>query len=136
MHISNNTVENWNSYILLDTDELISEIDETNNLWGPDAISWQALPAVTNLAISLSGGNTTLTWNYSISADSYKIYKTTDPYNYSGATILTSTIKRYTEATSGDKYFYAVTAVRNYPPTRVRNYIVNKKSKDRRRQLK
>jgi len=132
-NISNNAAESWHSYLIVDTDEIVAELDETNNIVGAYSLTWQALPAVSDINIAVAGSDVTITWTYPISANSYKIYRTTDPYDFSGATTFTSNIKRYidTIGSGNTKYFYVVTAVKNYPPVTKRS----KTDQDRRKEI-
>ncbi len=109
----------WSSYFQVDADSNISESDENNNVWGPDAITWNALPAITNLTIQYNAGNIELNWTYPASVDSFYIYRDTDPYfipaygtpyaSVDGATT------SWSEPAAGTKYFYIVTAVKSSP---------------------
>lgn len=42
----NNVVEGWNTYFQVDSDDDIIELNEGNNIWGPDVITWNPLPAI------------------------------------------------------------------------------------------
>lgn len=125
----NDVAESWNSYVQVDTDNEITELDENNNLWGSDAITWNPLPAISDLNIHEAGGDVYLNWTYPISVDLFNIYKSSDPYDFSGAVVDTSFLPTYTEP-AGTKMFYQVTAVRNCVPTLI---LVNEGVRRRRR---
>ncbi|MCD4795912.1 MAG: hypothetical protein K8R49_01895, partial [Candidatus Cloacimonetes bacterium] len=112
--VVNNVAESWNSYVQVDTDGHITELDEGNNVWGPDAITWNGLPAIDDLTIQYNTGTNEieLNWTYPISVDQYKIYRSTDPYDFAGADVFTSSTENYSETVTGTKYFYQVTAER------------------------
>ncbi|MCD4820385.1 MAG: S8 family serine peptidase [Candidatus Cloacimonetes bacterium] len=112
-----NTAEFWNSYVQADTDDDILELNESNNIWGPDVITWNALPVINDLTIQKNAGNFDLNWTYPITVDYYNIYKSSDPFDFSGATVVTSPTNSYSEAALGTMLFYQVTAVRNCTPT-------------------
>ncbi|MDP8202392.1 MAG: hypothetical protein P9M11_09690, partial [Candidatus Tenebribacter burtonii] len=42
--------------------------------------------------------------------DQFKVYRSTDPYDFIGATVFTTATVGYSEPASGTKYFYRVTA--------------------------
>jgi hypothetical protein len=41
--------ESWSSYVQVDTDEDIIELNEVNNIWGPDAVTWNPFPVIDDL---------------------------------------------------------------------------------------
>ena len=125
----NNVVEGWNTYFQVDSDDDIIELNEGNNIWGPDVITWNPLPAISDLNIHEAGGDVYLNWTYPISVDLFNIYKSSDPYDFSGAVVDTSILPTYTEP-AGTKMFYQVTAVRNCVPTLI---LVNEGVRRRRR---
>jgi len=127
----NDIAESWDSYFQIDTDEEIAELDEGNNIWGPDAITWNPLPAISDLNIHETGGDVYLNWTYPATVDYFKIYKSPDPYDFSGATVETSPINSYWEA-AGTMLFYRITAVKNCTPTLI---LREKDSKVRRNNL-
>ncbi len=118
-NISSTTGIIWSSYFQVDADSNIAELDENNNVWGPDAITWNALPAITDLTIQYNAGNIELNWTYPASVDSFYIYRDTEPYftpaygtpyaSVDGATT------SWSEPATGTKYFYIVTAVKSCP---------------------
>ena len=107
-------VESWNSYIQVDTDEEITELNEGNNIWGPNAITWNGLPTIDDLTIQYNVGTNEieLNWTYPITVDQYIIYRSTDPYDFVGADVFTSSTESYSESVTSTKYFYQVTAER------------------------
>ena len=106
----------WQSWFQLDTDQYITESDEGNNVWGPAMITWQPLPAVTNLIIQYNAGNIELNWSYSEPVDNFYIYRDTDPYftpSYGTPyASVAGTTTNWSEAAAGTKYFYIVTGQR------------------------
>jgi len=111
----------WHSYAQVDADSNITESDESNNVWGPDVITWQALPVIDDLTISYSDiaakGSIELSWSYSTTVDSFYIYRDTDPY-FTPVTphaAVEGTTYTWGEPASGTKYFYQVTAVKSCP---------------------
>ena len=119
--ICNSTPGIWHSYVQVDTDLEVAESDEGNNIWGPDTITWQALPVIDDLAISYSNiaakGSIELSWTYSTTADSFYIYRDTDPYFMPDTphAAVEGTTYSWGEPASGMKYFYKVTAVKSCP---------------------
>ena len=114
----NNLDEIWNSYFQIDTDNTVAESDEDNNVWGPENLTWNPLPVIDDLSIQIISDDVELNWTYPISCDSFNIYKSLDPYDFSGATVETSLTNSYSEAIAETMY-YRVTAVREcLPPTR------------------
>jgi len=116
-YITWNVAETWNSYVQVDTDDNITELNETNNVWGPDIINWNGLPVIDDLTIQINADNAELIWTYPINVDYFNIYRSEEPYDFSSATIETSGVNNYTEPASGSRYFYHVTAVRDCTPT-------------------
>ena len=117
--VINNIAESWNSYVQVDADQVITELNESNNVWGPDAITWNGLPVIDDLTIQYNVGTNEieLNWTYPITVDQYKIYRSIDPYNFSGADIFTSSTESYSETITGTKYFYHVTTERTCTAT-------------------
>ncbi len=79
----------------------------------PELIHWSVgLIPIDDLAIQYNEGANTivLTWSYSPPADQYKVYRSTDPYDFSGATVFTESSVGYSEPATGTQYFYRVTA--------------------------
>jgi hypothetical protein len=111
--------ETWSSYVQVDTDGYITELDEGNNVWGPDAITWNGLPTIDDLTIQYNVGTNEieLNWTYPIPVDQYIIYRSTDPYDFAGADVFTSPTESYSETALGTKYFYHVTAERTCTPS-------------------
>jgi len=72
--------EDWTSYALIDPEEAIAEIDETDNRSLPLSVAWQALPAVSDAAINLIGSDIHLSWTYPIPVNRFRIYWDEDPY--------------------------------------------------------
>ncbi len=74
-------------------------------------IDW-ALPEINNLTIQYNSvsDEIELTWTYPIPVDHFKVYRSTDPNDFSGATIFTTPTVGYSEPATGTKYFYQVTA--------------------------
>jgi len=126
-YIIHDIAETWNSYLLLDTDEIIDELDEENNLWGPDIVNWNGLPAVDDLTIQNTGGNVELNWSYPINVDYFNIYCSEEPYDFSTARVETTGTNNYLEAVPGAKHFYYVTAVKECTPSRVFGNNIRKK---------
>ena len=77
-----------------------------------DRIDWDGLPAIDDLTIHYYVVDNTivLNWTYPFPVDRYKIYRSTDPYEFLGAEVFISYTESYSEAASGTKYFYRVTA--------------------------
>ena len=80
---------------------------------GFNRIDWEGLPVIDDLTIQYNEGANTivLTWTYPIPVDQFKVYRSTDPYDFSSADVFTTANVGYSEAASGIKYFYYVTAV-------------------------
>jgi len=126
-YIVYNIAETWHSYLLLDSDEVIDELDEMNNLWGPDIVNWNGLPAVDNLTIQNTGGNVELNWSYPANIDYFNVYCSEDPYDFSTARVEITGTNNYIEAAPGAKHFYYVTAVKECTPSRVLGNNIRKK---------
>lgn len=77
-----------------------------------DLIDWGALPTIDDLTIyyNVEDNKIVLIWTYPFPVDQFKIYRSTDPYDFSGAEIFISTNEWYSETTTGTNYFYQVTA--------------------------
>jgi fibronectin type 3 domain-containing protein len=90
-----------------------------NNIWGPDAVTWNPFPVIDDLTIQYNVGTNEveLNWSYPITVDQYKIYRSTDPYDFAGADVFTSSTESYSETALGTKYFYHVTAERTCTPS-------------------
>jgi hypothetical protein len=75
-------------------------------------IDWGALPAINDLTIhyNIVDNKIVLIWTYPFPVDQYKIYRSTDPYDFSGADVFISFTESYSETATGTKYFYRVTA--------------------------
>jgi hypothetical protein len=71
------------------------------------------LPVIDDLTISVADGNVELDWSYSTVCDSYKIYKSTDPFDFTDAEIAVTSTNSYSELVTNVNYFYRVTAIRN-----------------------
>ena len=75
-------------------------------------IDWDGLPAIDDLTIQYNvvDNKIVLIWTYPFPVDQYNIYRSTDPYDFSGAEVFISTNEWYSETATGAKYFYRVTA--------------------------
>ncbi len=83
-NVSTDIPGTWISWLRVDTDGLVPETIETDNLWStiPNT-TWLALPPITDLTISYSPfyNNLEFVWaTYPISVSRFKIYGSTDPY--------------------------------------------------------
>lgn len=103
----------WNSWFQVDADEYCSELDETNNVYGADTLTWQPLPVIDDLTIEYTEGNIELDWSYPISVSRFNIYRTDDPEDFEDAAVFSSPVSEYSEAASENRYFYRVSAVRD-----------------------
>jgi M6 family metalloprotease-like protein len=104
------TAESWTSWLLIDPEGAVQETDETDNR-DSESLTWQGLPAVSNMAVSTSGR---LSWTYPIWATRYKVYDSDDPYgtfSYLGSTTNTYFDVSLTQA----RRFYRVQAERDAP---------------------
>ncbi len=114
--ITHDIAETWNTYLQIDTDDNVVELNESNNIWGPDAVFWQLLPVIDNLTVQIIEGNIELNWTYPIIVDHYNIYKSADPHDFNGAVVEISFGNIYIEPFFEDMLFYRVTAVRDCTP--------------------
>ena len=73
-------------------------------------ITWSGLPEIDDLTIQYSAGNIILNWTYPQPVTQFKVYRSTDPYDFSGATVFTTPTVGYSEPTNSTNYFYRVTA--------------------------
>jgi len=82
--------------------------------YDPNAlINWgTGLPLINDLMVHHNQGTNEieLSWTYPLSVDHYRIYRSTDPIDFSGADIFTSPTGFYSEPATGTKYFYKVSA--------------------------
>lgn len=112
------TETTWTSWFQLDSDQFEIELNEENNIWGPDYTTWHSLPSVDNLTVIYNSNNQNieLTWDYDLTVDSFNIYRSTVPdfipdFGNPYATVAGS-VNTWNEIVSGTKYFYIITAVR------------------------
>ncbi len=117
-NLSTDMVETWTSWARVDTDAAILETNETNNLWGPGSIEWEALPAVEISSIELLTipypNFVRVSWTYPVSVSRYRIYNSNDPYGFVDSTTTTSTSTTY-NAGDDPYHFFRVTAERDLP---------------------
>jgi len=111
--ITNDEVEIWDSYLLVDWEGILAETDEENNAAGPETITWQNLPAIEDLTIEMIGNEVHLNWSYPLIVDRFIIYKSSDPTNFSGVTTYTTTLSEFSEIEISNQFFYRVTAERD-----------------------
>jgi len=79
----------------------------------PDRTIWTTgLTPIDDLTIQYNEGANTivLTWTYPVPVDQFRVYRSTDPYDFSSATVFTTSTVGYSEPATGTKYFYRVTA--------------------------
>lgn len=116
--LSTDMVENWTSWARVDTDAAILETNETNNLWGPGSLAWEALPAVEISSIELLTipypNFVRISWTYPVSVSRYRIYNSNDPNSFGDSTTTTSTSTTY-YAGDDPYHFFRVTAERDLP---------------------
>jgi|GEM_PF-492035 len=95
--------------------------DVTGDFWGAgdeydpyNRVHWSGgvLLAIDDLTIQYNAGTNTivLTWTYPVPVDQFKVYRSTDPYDFIGSTVFTTATVGYSEPATGTKYFYRVTA--------------------------
>jgi len=77
----------------------------------PERIIWE-LPEIADLTITYNVGTDEieLSWTYPVPVDHFNVYRSTDPYDFSSATVFTTTSIDYSEPAPGTQYFYRVTA--------------------------
>ena len=77
-----------------------------------ERIDWGGLSAIDDLTIQYNSGTDEieLNWTYPVPVDQFKIYRSTDPYDFSGADVFTVYTESYSEPATGINYFYQVTA--------------------------
>lgn len=108
----------WTSWLQIDTDYFQEELNEDNNVYGPIYLTWMplALPAIADLSIELAPGTyyKRLNWTYPQSVSHFNIYRSEVPYFTPGAGTFIANVTyptmEYVDTTTGDKYFYIVTA--------------------------
>ena len=115
-NVSTDVAETWNSWFRVDTDNRIAETDEFNNLWGPDFVQWQALPAVADISIAPGAypNYVTVSWTYPISVNRFRVYNSDDPYSFVDSTTTPGFSRSYNAATD-PSHFFRVTAERDLP---------------------
>ena len=112
-NVESDTAEEWNTYFILDTDQILDESDETNNIFGPEIITWQPIPVVTDLTLNVVNNDVVLNWSYPSECDSYNVYRSIDPHDFTEADVINVIEETYSEPISETKYFYRVTAVKS-----------------------
>jgi hypothetical protein len=114
---SSTVVTTWNSYFRVDAGNTVAESNETNNTLGGFTINWQALPAVTAPTITYNEptNQVVLHWTYPTTVSNYKVFRSTNPEGPFTSVIATPSTNTYSEAATGTKYFYRITAVKNWP---------------------
>jgi len=77
-----------------------------------DRINWDGIPAIDDLTIAYLAvsDKIVLNWTYPQIVDHFKIYRSTDPYDFSLGDVFISNTNWYSEDVTGIKYFYRVTA--------------------------
>ncbi len=77
-----------------------------------DLIDWGTLPTIDDLTIyyNVEDNKIVLYWTYPFPVDQFKIYRSTDPYEFLGAEVFISYTEGYSETATSTKYFYRVTA--------------------------
>jgi len=103
------------SWIQIDTDEIVDETNEGNNVFGPVSSTWLSLPEITDLNIELVSPDTAhLYWTYPMSVTRFNVYRSINPYFIPGVSNLLVHVAypttEYTDTTGGDMFFYIVTA--------------------------
>jgi len=112
--ITNDVVEEWDSFLQIDSSGDLIETDEGNNDEGPFVINWQNLPIIDDLTIDRVGNEIRLNWSYPIIVDRFKIYKSENPNDFSGAIVYTTTLNEFSEVEMiSDQFYYRVTAERD-----------------------
>ncbi|MDD4310202.1 MAG: CARDB domain-containing protein, partial [Candidatus Cloacimonetes bacterium] len=103
---------NWWTWLYLDATNSVSELEETNNIGGYYALSWQDLPIISNLHIvyMVASNRFTLSWDYSAEVDRFNIYRDVAP-NGSFSELIGSTTEHSIILTNdGDRFFYLIKA--------------------------
>jgi M6 family metalloprotease-like protein len=106
----------WNSWLQIDTNQQITETNESNNILGPFNITWGTLPAITDLSIEYipSTNSIHLDWSYPVSCTRFNIYYGIVPEFTPGPTNLLTRVTypttEYTYTETGLKHFYIVKA--------------------------
>jgi hypothetical protein len=106
----------WNTWVQIDTDQQVAEANEANNIYGPFNITWIGLPAITDIEINWYPLISTvhLDWDYNTPCTRFKVYRCDDcGFSPSPATLLATVAyptTEYSDTTSGDHYFYIITA--------------------------
>ena len=77
-----------------------------------ELINWYDLPAIDDLTIYRDelSNLVVLDWSYPNAMAQFRIYKSTDPYNFPTADYITSYTSGYSEPITNTRYFYKVTA--------------------------
>ena len=110
----------WSSWLQIDSDERITESNESNNVYGPFHITWQELPTIDDLSIAYDpvSGLATLNWSYPIGVTKFNVYSDTDPFGGFSASAGWSTTTSFIFA-PGLNNFFRVRAER-LPPAKSR----------------
>jgi M6 family metalloprotease-like protein len=107
----------WKTWFRVDTLNEIVESDENNNAGGYLTTTWNELPVVPTPTMTYySEPNILLmSWTYPISVNHYNIYRSTNPNGPFTELVGTSIAPIYSQVLTGSKYFYRITAERNWP---------------------
>lgn len=109
----------WRSWLWLDPDNDVTEVNENDNIIGPLNITWNAfaVPVVTDLTIQAIGDNPNtirLDWTYPATCNRFNIYSDSEPYFQPGPANLAGTVSfpatTWQETNAGEYRFYIVTA--------------------------
>lgn len=106
----------WESWILANCDEGLSESNTDNNLCGPVSINWQPLPPVEDLTIDYNEqyNSIALHWTYPIWYSYFNLYRDTEPDFTPGPgnLIFSPGNTNYSTLVTSPIFFYKITAVR------------------------
>jgi hypothetical protein len=123
--ITSNQMRTLSTFTAVGWDFVGESVNGTNDYWnihpslnsGYPYLNWEyrlAVEAPANLALTISGTDVIITWDPVTNATGYAVYSSTDPY---GTFVLDETGSfngtEWTDAMSGTKYFYYVTATNN-----------------------
>jgi hypothetical protein len=107
----------WHTYFRMDTNNTISESNESNNAAGYITTTWNALPTVQAPVITYhrTTNNIQLNWSYPTSVYQYKIYRSLNATGPFTTLAGTSPVNSFSEILPGVKCFYKVVAEKNWP---------------------
>jgi len=119
INITSGVAETWNSFVLLDRLNNITEVNEEDNSAQPaQSVIWRGLPAITNLSIRYDQitGKIVLEWDYPIAVSRFNVFYDTDPMGFfSSLAGSNSGEHNFSHTPTEVQTFYKIKAERDIP---------------------